>query len=134
LNGPGDMLDLRRLRRGGVIVEAMQILVCALMHVLDPDLEVGSSLGDGLHLYDFTGLHAINQVIACSFIFNRNLACGEGIGLDSCDVIATTSDYGISIIKLGILLCHVVLLARSYQCIVCATWATWRQWSRMCLD
>jgi hypothetical protein len=128
------MLDLRRLRCGGVAVEAMQILVCALMHVLDPDLEVGSSPGDGLHLYDFTGLHAINRVIACSFIFNRNLACGEGIGLDYCNVIATTSDYGMAIIKLGRLLCRVVLFARSYQCIVCATWATWRQWSHMRLD
>jgi hypothetical protein len=48
-----------------------------------------------------TGLHAIDWVIACSLICNKNLDCGEGTRLDYCDVIATTSDYDMAIITLG---------------------------------
>jgi hypothetical protein len=103
------------------------MLVHALMHVLDPDLEAGSSRGDGLHLYGLTGMHAINQVIACFLICNKNLACGEGTRLDCCDVITTTGDYGMAIITLGRLLCRVVLSARSYQCPVRAARTTCSQ-------
>jgi hypothetical protein len=97
-------------------VEVERILVCALMHVLKLDLKAGSSPGNGLHLYSLTGLHAINRVITCSRICNRNLPCGEGKRSDSCDVIATTGDYDMTIITMGILLLHVVLSVRSYQC------------------
>jgi hypothetical protein len=48
------------------------------MCVLDPDLKAGSSLGNGMHLYSLTVLYIINQVIVCSLICNRNLACSEG--------------------------------------------------------
>jgi hypothetical protein len=73
----------------------------------------GSSPSNGSYLYGSTGLHAINQVIACSLIYNRNLASGEGTRLDCCDVITTTGDYGLDIITLGRLLLCVVLSARS---------------------
>jgi hypothetical protein len=82
-------------------VEVVRIPVYALINVLDSYMEVGSSPGDGLHLYGLTGLHTINQVIACFLICNINLACGEGIRVDCCDVIATTSDYNMTIITLG---------------------------------
>jgi hypothetical protein len=85
-------------------VEAVGIHVRTLMHVLDLYLKVGSSLSNGLHLYGVTGLHTINEVIAGSLICNRNLACGEGITLDCCDMIATIGDYGMAIITLGRLL------------------------------
>jgi hypothetical protein len=46
-------------------------------------------------------MHAINQVIACSLIYNRNLACDEGIKLDCYDVITVTGDHGMIIITMG---------------------------------
>jgi hypothetical protein len=115
-------------------VEVVQIPVYALINVLDSYMEVGSSPGDGLHLYGLTGLHTINQVIACSLIYNINLACGEGIRVDCCDVIATTSDYNMTIITLDKLLHRVVLSTCSYQCLVRAARATCYQWCRMHLD
>jgi hypothetical protein len=48
-----------------------------------------------------TRLHAINRVIVCSLICNRNLACGESTRLDCYIMIATTGDYGMAIIMLG---------------------------------
>jgi hypothetical protein len=77
-----DVLALRRPPRGRVIVEVVLLPFRALMHVLDSELEVGSSPGDGPHLYGLTGFHTINPIIVCSFICNRNLACSEGIRLD----------------------------------------------------
>jgi hypothetical protein len=46
-------------------------------------------------------LHTIGRVIACSFICNRDLACGRGTRLDCCDVNVTPGDYGIAIVTLG---------------------------------
>jgi hypothetical protein len=77
-NPKDDVLALRWLPCGGVAVEAVQIPVPVLMCVLDPDLKAGSSLGNGMHLYSLTVLYIINQVIVCSLICNRNLACSEG--------------------------------------------------------
>jgi hypothetical protein len=70
------------------------------MHILDPDLEADSCLGDGLHLYDLTSFHTIEQAIACFLVCNRYLACGEGTSLKCCNVIFATSDYGMTIITL----------------------------------
>jgi hypothetical protein len=64
------------------------------------DLEASDSLSNGLHLYCLIGQHAINRVIAYSFICNSNLAYTEGTRLDRCDVISTASDFGIVIITL----------------------------------
>jgi hypothetical protein len=46
-----------------------------------------------------TRLHAIVQVIACSFICNRDLACGDRANLDYCDVTTITGDYDMAIIN-----------------------------------
>jgi hypothetical protein len=46
-------------------------------------------------------LRYINQVIACSLIYNMNLACVEGRRLDCCDMIAATRDHDIAIISSG---------------------------------
>jgi hypothetical protein len=115
-------------------VEVVRIPIYALINVLDSDTEVGSSPGDGLHLYGLTGLHTINRVIACSLIYNMNLACGEGIRVDCCDTIATISDYNMTIIMLGKLLHRVILSACSYQCPVHAARTTCYQWCHMHLD
>jgi hypothetical protein len=42
-----------------------------------------------------------NEVIACSPINNRNLACDEGTRLDYCDVISDAGETGMAIIMLG---------------------------------
>jgi hypothetical protein len=81
--------------------EAMRNSVYALMHILEPDLEAGDCPGNGLHLYCLTGLHAIDRVIACSPICNRNLACSEGRRLDCCNVISAAGKLGVTIIMLG---------------------------------
>jgi hypothetical protein len=90
----------------------MRISIRALMHILDPDPEPGGSLGNGLHLYYLTGVHAANRVIMCSLICNRDVVCGEDTRLDCCDMISTTSEIGIAIIMLGKLY-FMVLVARS---------------------
>jgi hypothetical protein len=64
------------------------------------DLEASDSLSNGLHLYCLIGQHAINRVIAYSFIYNSNLTYVEGTRLDHCNVISTASDFGIVIITL----------------------------------
>jgi hypothetical protein len=71
------------------------------MHVLEPDPEASDCPDSGLYLYCLIGLHATNRVIACSLICNRNLAYGEGIRLDYCDVIPTAGELGMAIIILG---------------------------------
>jgi hypothetical protein len=50
---------------------------------------------------DLIRLHAIDCVIVCLFICNRNLAYDKVTRLDCCDVITTTGDYGMSILTLG---------------------------------
>jgi hypothetical protein len=50
---------------------------------------------------DLTKLCAFNREIVCSLIYNKNLACSEGTGLDCCIMIATTGDYDMAIITLG---------------------------------
>jgi hypothetical protein len=70
------------------------------MCVLHPDPEVGDCLGNGLYLYYWTGLHATNRVIACSLIYNRNLACGERTRLDGYDVIFAAGELSMAIIML----------------------------------
>jgi hypothetical protein len=68
---------------------------------IEPDPEVGGCMGNELHLYCLTGMHATIQVIARSLIYTRNLACGESIRLDCCDVIFTTCELGMTIITLS---------------------------------
>jgi hypothetical protein len=82
------------------------------MCVLEPDPKAGDCLGNELLLYCMTRVHATNQVIVCSLIYNKNLVCGEGVRLDCCDVISATSEPGMAIITLD-RLC-VVLSAHSY--------------------
>jgi hypothetical protein len=79
----------------------MQIPVCALMRVLDADLEAGNRPGNGLSLYCLTRFHAIDRAISCSLICNRNLACGEDTRLDCCDVISIIGDFHMTIIMLS---------------------------------
>jgi hypothetical protein len=71
------------------------------MHVLDPNPEASSCLGNGLHLYCLMGVHTANRLIVCSLICNRDIAYDENIKLDFCDVISTTSEIGMAIITLG---------------------------------
>jgi hypothetical protein len=52
-------------------------------------------------MHGLTGLYATSLVIACSLIYNRELACGKGRRLDCCNVIAATRDFGMAIISLG---------------------------------
>jgi hypothetical protein len=47
--GHDDVLALRWLPRGGAAVKVMRIPIHALMRELDPDLEVGGCLGNGLN-------------------------------------------------------------------------------------
>jgi hypothetical protein len=84
-------------------MKAMRISIRALMHILEPNLEACNCLGNRLHLYCFTRLHATNLVIACSLIYNRNLAYGERIRLDYCNVISATCELGMAIITLGMI-------------------------------
>jgi hypothetical protein len=59
-------------------------------------------------------MHATNRVIACSFIYNSYLACGEGRRLDYCDVISAAGEPGMAIIMLDrlyfMLSCRVTLI------------------------
>jgi hypothetical protein len=80
---------------------AVQIPIHALMHVLDIDLEASNRPGNELHLYCLISFHAIDRAIAHFLICNRNLACGKGTRLNYCEVIASTGDYGMTIIMLG---------------------------------
>jgi hypothetical protein len=64
--------------RGHMATEAVRISVHILMCVLDPNLEASDCSGNGLHLYCLIGVHAINRVISCSLIRNRNLAYDDG--------------------------------------------------------
>jgi hypothetical protein len=52
-------------------------------------------------MHGLTGLYATSLVIACSLIYNRELACSKGRRLDCCNVIAATRDFGMAIISLG---------------------------------
>jgi hypothetical protein len=82
--------------------EVVRISVCALMHVLDQDPEIGNCTDNGLHLYYLTMVLATNQlVIACSLSRNRNLACGEGTRLHCCIVFSVVGEFGMAIIMLG---------------------------------
>jgi hypothetical protein len=56
-------------RSGG----AVRISIHALMHVIEPDPEVGDCSGNRLHLYCLTGMHATNHVIVCSLICKTRL-------------------------------------------------------------
>jgi hypothetical protein len=73
------------------------------MSVLDTDSEVGDCPGNWRHLYCLTRVHTTNRVIACSLIYNRNLACDEGKRLDCYDVMSIAGELGMTIITLGIL-------------------------------
>jgi hypothetical protein len=86
------------LPRDHTAVGAVQIFMRALMHVLEPDLEADDCPGNGLYCYCLIGVHATNRVIACSLIYNRNLACGVGTSLDYCDVISVAGELGMVII------------------------------------
>jgi hypothetical protein len=88
---------------GRTTAEAVQISVCTLMHVLEPDSEVGDCPSNVLHLYCLIEVHATNRVIACSLICNRNLACAEGTRLDCCDMTSAASEPGMAIITLDTL-------------------------------
>jgi hypothetical protein len=55
-------------------------------------------------------LHAIVQVIACSLIGSRNLACDDGVNQDYCEVTTITGEYDMAIITLDRL--HSVLSYR----------------------
>jgi hypothetical protein len=57
--------------------------------------------GQWATLPGLTGLHTIVWVMACSLISNKNLACGDGAGLNCCDMTAATGDYDMAIITLG---------------------------------
>jgi hypothetical protein len=73
----------------------------SLPHILKPDPEVGGCPGNGLPLYCLFEVHATNRVIVGPLICNRNLACGEGTGLDYCNVIFVAGELGMDIIMLG---------------------------------
>jgi hypothetical protein len=62
---------------------------------------LGGRLCNGLHKYCWTGQHAINRLIACSIIFNRNIACGKRTRLDCCDMISVTDNLDMAVITLG---------------------------------
>jgi hypothetical protein len=94
------MFALWQPTHGCAAVEDVQISVCALMRTWSRPRGRRLS-GKWVALSGLTWLHAINRIIACSLICNRNLACGEDTRLDCCDVIATTGDYGMAIITLG---------------------------------
>jgi hypothetical protein len=72
------------LPRGRMAVDAMRIPICALMHVLDVDLQVGDYLGNVLHLYCLIRLHAASRAIA-----------------DYYDMIFAAGELGMAIITLG---------------------------------
>jgi hypothetical protein len=83
------------------MVGAIRIFVHALMHILEPDPEAGDCTSNGLHLYCLTRVHGTNRIIACSLIYNRNIACSGGTRLDSYDMISVASEPGTTIITLG---------------------------------
>jgi hypothetical protein len=87
--------------RGRTTVGVLRISIHTLMHILEPDSEADCWSDNGLHLYCLTGLHATNRVIMCSIIYNMNLAYGEGIRLDCCNVICTTGELDMTISMLG---------------------------------
>jgi hypothetical protein len=72
-----DVLAVRCLPHGRATAETVWIPVRTLMCVLDLYLGAGNCRSDGLHMYGLTGLHAINRVIACSLICNRNLVAAN---------------------------------------------------------
>jgi hypothetical protein len=65
---------------GCTAVGVVRISVHALMHILEPDPMAGNCPGNGLCC--LTGVRATNRVIACSLIYNRNLAYDEVTILD----------------------------------------------------
>jgi hypothetical protein len=105
---------------GHTAAGAMRIFMRVLMHVLEPDLEAGDCPGNGLYYYCLIGVHTTNRVIACSLIYNRNLACGVGTSLDYCDVISVAGELGMVIIThwVGFTSCCLVgsLLPMSHPC------------------
>jgi hypothetical protein len=71
------------------------------MCVLKTDPKASDCLNNGLHRYCLIEVHATNQAIACSLIYNSNLACDKGTRLNCYNVISTASKLDMTIITLG---------------------------------
>jgi hypothetical protein len=113
--------------RGDYGLTWRRISICALKHILELDPEAGSCPGNGIHLYCLTRVHATNRVIACSLIYNRNLAYGEGTRLECCDMQHGHHHTGQT------LLCA-ILSACSCRCHICAGWGDVQQWGHRQFD
>jgi hypothetical protein len=94
------VLALLWLPCGRTTAGVAQIPDHALMCILEPDPKAGGCPRNELSLHCLTGVHTTNRVIACSLIYNQNLACDEGTRLDYCDVIFVVGELGMTIITL----------------------------------